>query len=244
MGIGLIIIIIILIAFKFLMDRDSQKDYIIKQGGMKNKYQLLIDKIIQSAPDLGIIEETNHDITLASEKNYAGQTTFTLTQAFRKLIVEWRVSTNSETIGNHKLKWEFDEFKDQDEIFKKINDDIGKYSKNIIGTVKVVNQRINTGSITDDEIPIEKVSEIDNEYLVLSNMKFIKAFEDKDNMLIWFVNYHRDSELTRLFAFNGEQFGATTEMLTDYTDKNREIGKDFFEFLEKEGVNTSNYEIF
>jgi len=107
---------------------------------------------------------------------------------------------------------------------------------------------------SDDEITIKKatakeddwwnsLSEAEKNTQRLLNLKFIKAFEDKDSTLTFFIYHHKDSELTSLFSFNGEQFGATREMLTEYTLKNRDIGKKFFEFLEKEGINTSNYRV-
>lgn len=455
--IGLIVFVIVA---KFLIDRNNQKNYIIKQGGMKNKYQLLIDKILKSAPELEIIEETNHDITLGTIKKYfAEQTTFTLTQAFRRLIVEWKVYASSESsYGNHDLKWEFDEFKNQEDIFNKINNDIRKYSINIIDTVKNtkkdktenilktetlndkneiksykknpeikksfifktdlniyihrnnenaflceiknirkgklrhlhidkdeedlvyfnkekalkmieswlnlkydindiselinsvvctkddyrltynesgsiywefdythflnkdLNPTINQISIlteavknwtipfdnsdsinynkenkkmyslnemeskllnkrpelkdilkgktikeknkilldildnkveypnsfediSRDATPFYDETETDNKEIIINNLKFVQAFMDKDPIVTFFIYAQNDSELNKLFAHGGVQFGATKEMLSDYTHKNPEIGMNFIDFLEKDGIDTSNYPI-
>lgn len=453
----MVIALLILVVFivKFLIDRNTQKEYLKKQGGMKNKYQSLIHKIIQSTPDFDIIKETSHDITLATIKSIAGQTTITLTQSFRRLIVEWRVHGNSNSsYGNHNLRWEFDEFKDQNEIFKKINYDIGEYSNNVTSNIEKVNspktdynfdennlkkednikssdnntkyvfstdlnvyrhrnnenaflckkknirkgelrhlhidedevdfilfnkekalkmleswlnlkynienisdlinsvactkddyeyynesgsidwefdytdslnkdfnltdihknildnavknwsipfdvsnsQKSDEGvkkmytlgemedrllknrpelkeslknktlkeknkilldyldnnvnhltsseNISEDNILSEKESQMNNEELQISNLKFIKAYENRDSMITFFIHHHGDSELIQLFGYGGIQFGATEDMLNDYTYKYPEIGKKFIDFLEKEGIDSSNYKIF
>jgi hypothetical protein len=123
----IIFTIILIVIVKFTNDVKKQNAQVLSEGGMKNKYSLLIEYL--KADKGQIMSERASSITVGMD-NMDGGTRFILIQTFRRLTVQWKCT--SIVWGNHQLEWEFDENLSQKIIYNKINDDLRIYQKNKI----------------------------------------------------------------------------------------------------------------
>lgn len=124
-----IAIIAAIVIIKLLYDSNQQKVAIQKQGGMTNKYAILISHIISGDPRTKITKITTDSIDIVLS-NAGGATAFFLTQTYGNLTVQWKVQ--SPIYGNHKLEWDFPEFLDQQKMIERITNDLEKYQMNVI----------------------------------------------------------------------------------------------------------------
>lgn len=127
----LIIIVIVLIVIKFIYDKNKQSVQIGRQGGMANKYKILVGHLMGGHSNTKIFQETSDSLSLGVS-SAGGTTIFRLLQTFGKVTITWEM--NSPLFGKHKLEWNFPEFMDQDEMFDRIGNDMAKYQENAIQT--------------------------------------------------------------------------------------------------------------
>ncbi len=128
-----LIAIVAYVIIKFAIDSNKQADAVIKQGGMRKKYKTLVDNLLSGHPQARIVQETATFLNIGVS-NMGGTTSFFITQTFGTVTVEWKI--NSPLFGKHKLEWTFDEFLDQDKMIEKIENDVGKYTMNIMQNFK------------------------------------------------------------------------------------------------------------
>lgn len=126
-----VLLVLVFIIGKFIYDKNQQASKIAREGGMRNKYQVLIKHLISGDSRSKVYQETSESITVGLS-NVGGATLFILTQTFSKLTVQWKV--NSPVFGKHKMEWDFPEYADQDQIFNKILNDIEKYQQNMMSS--------------------------------------------------------------------------------------------------------------
>jgi hypothetical protein len=126
-----IIIIIVLIIVKFLYDKNQQSVQVGRQGGMANKYRILIAHLMVGHSNTSIFQETSDSISLGVS-NAGGSTIFRLLQTFGKVTIRWEM--NSPLFGKHNLEWDFSEYMDQEQMFERMGNDIAKYQENAIQT--------------------------------------------------------------------------------------------------------------
>jgi len=119
------------IFLKFFIDLINQSNDVNKQGGMKKKYEELIQILMSENPRIKIFQETSTSLVLGIS-NMAGSTIFEITQSFGKVNIQWKV--NNPIYGNHKIEWDFDENYDQEKMALKIYNDTANYSENLINT--------------------------------------------------------------------------------------------------------------
>ncbi len=128
-----LIIIVLIFVIRHVMRVNESADAVVKQGGMRKKYQTLVDHILSGDPRATIIQETSTFLNIGSA-SAGGTTNFLINQSFKNVTIEWRV--NSPVFGKHKLEWMFDEFLDQDIMIKKIVNDVQKYTANVFQNFK------------------------------------------------------------------------------------------------------------
>jgi hypothetical protein len=121
--------VIVFIIIKFLYDKSQQSIEVGKQGGMTNKYKVLINHLLGGHQNARIIKQTSDSVIVGSV-SAGGQTTFDLVQTFGNLTVEWRME--SPLFGKHRLEWTFPEFADQEKMMERLANDLEKYQKNVI----------------------------------------------------------------------------------------------------------------
>ncbi len=129
----ILIAIVAYVIIKFAIDSNKQADAVVKQGGMRKKYKTLVNHLLSGHPQARIVQETATFLNIGVS-NMGGTTSFFITQTFGTVTVEWKI--NSPLFGKHKLEWTFDEFLDQDKMIEKIENDVGKYTMNLMQNLK------------------------------------------------------------------------------------------------------------
>jgi len=123
--------LIIIIAITILrFAKDSYKDYkkVAKEGGIRNKYNVLINHFINSDPQMKIIKETNMYCYLSAQHYYACLS-FRFQHTFDKINIS--VYINHRDLGNHKLNWVFRENMPQDDMIYHIEKRINEYMNDV-----------------------------------------------------------------------------------------------------------------
>lgn len=114
---------------KFLKANNEQASSVAKQGGMRKKYRTLVNHFLSGRSDCRVVRETGTSIVVGSS-SAGGSTYFDIVQTFGTVTVVWRSS--SVMLGKHKIEWEFNEFMDQNDMIKKIDNDTEVYMMNVI----------------------------------------------------------------------------------------------------------------
>lgn len=123
------VLIIALVIGKFLHDRNEQNISIAKEGGMLNKYKILIDHFMRGDSRTKIYKITSDYVSLGSS-SIGGSTMFFLLQSFGKISIEWK--SESEIFGKHNLEWNFNEYEEQEEMIERIENDLVKYQQDVM----------------------------------------------------------------------------------------------------------------
>ena len=119
-----ILIIVGIIVFKFLYDTNSSKKKISSEGGMINKFSVLIN-LLNDHPRSNIIQDSGNFLTI-------GVVGKGVTQKFILIyyadFLEVKYETRSKLLGSQNLKWRFSDGFDQEKAYERICKDI--YSQN------------------------------------------------------------------------------------------------------------------
>ena len=125
----IILLIVGVIIFFFLRDRDKMlAQQVDANGGMKQKYALLIEWLT-SEPNAQIVKIKRDHIQI-SMKMQTTETLFYITETFNGVEVEWNAKFGM--MGNHEKKWKFSLNTTNEEMIEKIGTDIDEYSRKIM----------------------------------------------------------------------------------------------------------------
>ena len=119
-----IIIVAVLIIGKFLFDTQRQSSKIKSEGGVRNKYKVLIDYILSLDSRCKIFQETNTFVSVGIS-GIAGSQVFYIQPTFGTVTIQMKVRNNP-LFGNLNMEWTFPESMNQEHMFIKMNDDINK----------------------------------------------------------------------------------------------------------------------
>lgn len=122
-----IISFLVLIIGKFLWDRAKMERRILKEGGMRKKYETFINLILQQDKEARVVNEKPSDISIVLT-TMSGRVIINILATFRSVTVTWLL--DSYLLGNHKLMWEFDKDEDQEYMFERMNKEINVYMEN------------------------------------------------------------------------------------------------------------------
>jgi len=122
-----IISFLVLIIGKFLCDRAKMERRILRDGGMRKKYETLINLILQQDKEARVVNEKPSDISIVLT-TMSGRVIINILATFRSVTVTWLL--DSYLLGNHKLMWEFDKDEDQEYMFERMNKEINVYMEN------------------------------------------------------------------------------------------------------------------
>jgi hypothetical protein len=125
----IIIVVLVLIIYKFMSDYKKQEAEIALEGGMEKKYSVLIKILLSSDDRCKIYQVTKSSVTLGLSLKNVGTTIFILQQSFSKISIQWSVDVPG--FGKHKLEWTFPEFDDQELIASIIFEEISNYQKKL-----------------------------------------------------------------------------------------------------------------
>jgi len=128
MGWLLVIVIIGVIIFYFLKDRDKMLEQKVDNfGGMKQKYSVLINWLTNHPQ--AKITKINRDFIQVSLVLQTTATYWNITENFKGVDIEW--DSRFGAMGNHKLKWNFDQSTSQEAMVEKIGIDLAEYGGKI-----------------------------------------------------------------------------------------------------------------
>lgn len=156
----LIAVIAIVIFFGRLANQTvSEIEHVGKHGGLKNKYKILIEHIMSRNSLYQLKENYSNDIELLCTG-----TKFHLTEVKKTLEINW--GWDSFTSGKlHRLKWSFDEFKNQDEMYSIIDKDINIVSLIDEGfTKQQAIDFLNISLLTNEVEQKKLISDFSNKY--------------------------------------------------------------------------------
>ena len=122
-----IISFLVLIIGKFLWDRAKMERRILREGGMRKKYETFINLILQQDKEARVVNEKPSDISIVLT-TMSGRVIINILATFRSVTVTWLL--DSYLLGNHKLMWEFDKDEDQEYMFERMNKEINVYMEN------------------------------------------------------------------------------------------------------------------
>lgn len=118
----------ILFVLKFFFEKNEQSTKVAKEGGMMNKYNILIANLLSGRKDTKIYKITSDSVQLGVI-SMGSATMYFITQTFGNVTVEWKI--DNIIFGQHKLEWTFPEYLDQGKMISRIINDVSKYQNNI-----------------------------------------------------------------------------------------------------------------
>lgn len=120
-----IFLIILFIIIKFLADKNKEVTKVKRQGGMKEKYSLLINYFLDY-PNARILECSSSQATIIVRDTFA-ITIFRIAHGFNDFTVFWE--HQSTTFGEHKLYWKFPEYMNQTNVINVIENELNEYAQ-------------------------------------------------------------------------------------------------------------------
>ena len=123
-----VIILVIVMIIKFSKSSVEETNKVVKDGGMRNKYKILIDNFIDPESGMEIIDETSKYVCVGMV-NTSGSIVFHFQHTFDQINVTFEMKNI--IIGNHKLEWSFPETMNQHEMIDRIETRTRQYMDNI-----------------------------------------------------------------------------------------------------------------
>ncbi len=117
-----IIIVVVLIIGKFLFDTAKQSSSIKDQGGIRQKYSILINNFLQGHERSRILQSSNTFVAVGVQ-GAPGSQIFYVFPTYGKVTIRMEMKNNP-LWGNMKMEWVFPENMDQNLMIEKINIDI------------------------------------------------------------------------------------------------------------------------
>lgn len=122
---GIIVTVIVFIAFKIGSTSGQVVGSVNNSGGMRVKYARLLENILSGHKDSKVFVETRTYLR-AGVSNYGGTTLFHIQQSTgNKVIIQYEVKDNP-AVPAFQLEWVFPDDMDQDEMMVVISNDIQK----------------------------------------------------------------------------------------------------------------------
>ena len=117
-----IIVIVVFIIGKFLFDTAKQSSDIKDQGGIRQKYSILINHFLQGHERCRILQSSNTFVAVGVQ-GPAGSQIYYLYPTYGNVTIRMEMKNNP-LWGNMKMEWTFPENMDQNLMIEKINNDI------------------------------------------------------------------------------------------------------------------------
>jgi len=128
MTLVILLLIIGIIIFFFLRDRDKMLDSQVDgHGGMKQKYSILIQWLTNN-PNARVVKATRDHVQISCVMQTTA-TYFFITETFGGVEIIWDARLG--IMGNHKKKWDFSSTTSEEEIIVIIGLYIEEYNDNL-----------------------------------------------------------------------------------------------------------------
>lgn len=129
----LVIIVVVVIAFKLGNKTGEIVSSSAKSGGMRTKYAKLVECIMNGHPESKIVVETRTYIR-AGVSNYGGTTMFHIQQSTGGIVlIDYDVSDNP-AVPSFTLHFSFSDDMDQEQMYEQICLGVGEKMRQIFGS--------------------------------------------------------------------------------------------------------------
>lgn len=119
MIVAIIIVVLVIVVYKFSQNTRETVERVKSFGGMRTKYSKLVNNILEGHKDCQIFGETRTYLRIGVT-NFGGSTMFHIQQCpGNKVMIDYDVSGNP-VLGSFSLRFTFDDTMDQDEMMKEI----------------------------------------------------------------------------------------------------------------------------
>ena len=125
----IILALITWIFIQFFKDVNKQARHVQAGGGMRKKYEILVDYLLYMEPGGRIIDETNTNITIGYQ-GASGYIIFDIIQTFGTITIQYKAENI--IYGKHKLEWIFNEYAPQNQMIEQIIKDVESYNIRIM----------------------------------------------------------------------------------------------------------------
>ena len=176
----ILFVVVIIVVIVFLIGQNLIKSFlnqkVAAKGGMLVLYKVLIDGMLYD-DNARIIKVSDNRVNLGVI-NINGSTILTITQLVDKVLVVWKLSSNS--FGKHILRWEFPERLNQNEMLKTINTHVTNYLQNLPNGPSINNMEASEKDIQVDHrtISLKKLALTFNCNLNEVQGEYIKELND------------------------------------------------------------------
>ena len=123
MWIFIVAIIAIVIIVKTKSKSDEVVDHVAAHGGMREKYNVLVERILSSHPNMAVITETRTFMDIGMN-NPDGSSHFYFQQVSKNAVMIQYELKGDPTMLDFKIDWTFDDSFDQEIMLLKISADL------------------------------------------------------------------------------------------------------------------------
>jgi hypothetical protein len=117
-----IIILILFFVGRFIYDTAKQSEKISREGGIRRKYSVLINHLLEGRPDCRILQEDNTFVAVGV-CGAAGSTVYYIYPSYGNVSIKMEIKNNP-LLGDMKMEWRFPESMSQERMIEKINSDL------------------------------------------------------------------------------------------------------------------------
>ena len=128
MWIFIVAIIAIVIIVKTKSKSDEVVEHVAAHGGMREKYNVLVDRLLSSHPNMAIITETRTFMDIGMN-NHDGSSHFYFQQVSNNALMIQYELKGDPTMPNFKIDWTFNDSFDQEIMLLKIASDLERKMK-------------------------------------------------------------------------------------------------------------------
>lgn len=123
MWIFIVAIIAIVIIVKTKSKSDEVVEHVAAHGGMREKYNVLVERILSSHPKMAVITETRTFMDIGMN-NPDGSSHFYFQQVSKNAVMIQYELKGDPTMPDFKIDWTFDDSFDQEIMLLKIGSDL------------------------------------------------------------------------------------------------------------------------
>lgn len=123
MWILIVAVIAIVIIIKTKSKSDEVVDHVAAHGGMREKYSVLVARLLSSHPNMAVISETRTFMNIGMD-NHDGSSHFYFQQVSKNAVMIQYELKGDPTMLDFKIDWTFNDSFDQDSMLLKMFTDL------------------------------------------------------------------------------------------------------------------------
>lgn len=127
----IVLVVLAILLFNFQKNKENLNNSIAEQGGMVEKYNYIVD-VLLDYPGARIIELKSNCLIICVEDKFV-ITHFKILQSFNSYEIYW--DHKSTTFVHHKLNWSFPEYMSHTSAINLVANEINDYSNNMFNKI-------------------------------------------------------------------------------------------------------------